>query len=66
MALGCPMRAFVLGDDEVQQLHVLAGSRSLPHSIAKGTLIVLACGAGEATDDSKCVTGVLTGAATMG
>ncbi len=41
------MPPLVLCDAEVQQLHSIASSRSLPHSIVQRAQIVLACGAGE-------------------
>jgi putative transposase len=47
MAVGRPMPPLVLTEDDVQQLHSIANSRSLPHSIVQRAQIVLACGAGE-------------------
>lgn len=47
MMLGRPMPPLVLSDEEVQQLRVIANSRSYPHSLIWRTQIVLACGAGE-------------------
>ena len=47
MALGRPMPALVLSDEEVQQLQSIANSRSYPHSLVQRAQIVMACGAGE-------------------
>lgn len=41
------MPQFLHSDDDVQQLHGVACSRSLPHSLVQRAQIVLACGAGE-------------------
>lgn len=41
------MPPLLLGEDEAQQLHALANSKSLPHSIEQRDQLVLACGAGE-------------------
>ena len=47
MAVGRSMPPLDLSEEEVQQLHVFAHSRFLPHSIVQPAQIVLACGAGE-------------------
>jgi putative transposase len=47
MAAGRPMPPLVLGCVEVQQLHSIATSKSLPYSIIQREQIELACGAGE-------------------
>ena len=47
MALGRPMPTLVLSEDEVQQLQIIAHSRSYPHALVQRAQIVLACGSGE-------------------
>ena len=47
MSVGCPMAPLELSEDEVNQLHSLAGSRSLPHAIVQRAQMVLACAAGD-------------------
>ena len=47
IAVGRPMPRLVFSEVVIKKLQILAGSRSLPHSIVQCAQIVLGCGACE-------------------